>query len=151
MGRGKGGGWEFVLKNARSNSNSKLVYQKMATVPFDPEAFRGSAMSDRLQSKFKEMVPTVNLDDGPEEPAYEQDQDPYYARHPVKRRSKSSPRPRPMSSGEGREEEEEEPTSTGPRHGNAKVTVLPSKKTQESMEEEEVRIATPRATPPSGF
>eukprot|EP00518_Triparma_eleuthera_P015700 CAMPEP_0197555330 /NCGR_PEP_ID=MMETSP1320-20131121/13104_1 /TAXON_ID=91990 /ORGANISM="Bolidomonas sp., Strain RCC2347" /LENGTH=1008 /DNA_ID=CAMNT_0043116337 /DNA_START=42 /DNA_END=3065 /DNA_ORIENTATION=- len=129
---------QFVLKNARSNSNSKLVYQKMATVPFDPEAFRGSAMSDRLQNKFKEMVPTVNLDDGPEEPAYEQDQDPYYARHPVKRRSKSSPRPRPMSSGEGREEEEEEPTSTGPRHGNAKVTVLPSKKTQESMEEEEM-------------
>ena len=135
-----------MLKNARSNSNFKLVYQKMATVPFDPEAFQGNAMSDRLHSKFKEMVPNVNLeDDGPEVLAYEQDQDPYYARPPVKRRSKSSPRPRPVSRGEGHEEEEEEPISTGPRHGNAKVTVLPSKKTQESMEEEEVRVGEERS------
>ena len=110
---------QFVLKNARSNSNSKLVYQKMATVPFDPEAFKGNAMSDRLHSKFKEMVPSVNLDAGPEEPVYQQNQDPYYTR-PTLKHSKTSPRPR--------SDPEEEPTSNGPRHGNAKVTVLPSKK-----------------------
>jgi len=122
---------KYVLKNARThNANSSLVYQKMATVPFDPEAFRGSAMSDRLQSKFKEMVPSVNLDEsvaGDVEPSV-----------PVFR---TSPRPR---TGEQEEQEEpllESPTSNGPRVGHGKVTVMPSrKKSQESVEEEEMLL-----------
>lgn len=56
---------KYVLKNARThNASSSLVYQKMATVPFDPEAFKGNAMSKRLEGKFREMVGSVNLEEG---------------------------------------------------------------------------------------
>ncbi|GMH78758.1 hypothetical protein TL16_g07923 [Triparma laevis f. inornata] len=123
---------KYVLKNARThNASSSLVYQKMATVPFDPEAFKGNVMSERLEGKFREMVGSVNLKEGEGVDVF-----------------RTSPRPsekRQRTEEQGGEEGGEEvfasPSSNGPRVGHSKVTVMPSrKKTQESIEEEEMLL-----------